>query len=1159
MPSGKQQTIEEQHFDADFFRTLAESVDDIVYVVNRRGRFVYFNPKGNELTGYSPEDIRNMRYLNLIADFYRDEAQEFYRQQVMSGTSHTYFELPIQCKNGKVIWVGQNIHMVDHGDSETYWFCVARDITESRSIKRRLHESEERFRTTFEQAPVGMIILDPEGRVLQSNEAFQTLFRYSKDDLRKLAYSDIIYPEDVGKSQTMLQELFQGMKNTLQMENRYVAKDGTLFWGLTSISPVFIRQDELSNWVVMIQDISEQKKRETVIRKMTRAVENAADMVVLTDENGHIEYTNHAFEHVTGYTRAEVMGKPFMFLHSHEEDPDIVSKMWDTVRHGEVWQGLVTNRKKNGDFFYEEQTVSPILNSQGAITSLVAVKRDVTRRIQLERESTISRILLERIIHELPSGVFIFDTTGLELRTWNKEAEKILGVNPGERMKDMTPVTRFAEAFGLHDLKGNLYSEEDLPLYIAVKNGTPAVKDNLVVHRPDGEKVFITAQAIPLHVDAEGQAINMVLVIFHDETEKRRVRLALEESAKRQEAILASVAQGVNHVVNRIFQFVNPALCEMFGYAPEELIGRTTECLYRSKEEYEAIGKEVVEQIETTGKFFKTIVARRKDGSTFECEISGRAIDISDFSKGFVGVWQDVTERNQYQRTLQRLNTLMTGVLEASFLFAIVTTDLDGNITLFSRGASRMLQWKEDEILQVHTPGVFFAPGQFRLERDEKTEMSGEDAFQYCLKELQQHGLHELRGWFVRKDGDTFPVHLVLNNLLDDQGNTVGYLLIARDIREELETQEKIKTYVAELQKSEESLRKLNAQKDKFLSIVSHDLRSPFNSILGFCDLLLDESVSFNEEEQRQYLQIIANAARQQLEMVNHLLDWSRLETGRLQYNPKKHNFAMLVRSSFDNLSGNAQRKDIKLIYSGPEIINVRVDEVLVKQLLTNLIGNALKFTEKGGEVEVSARPLDNKMVEVTVRDTGVGIAAEDLDKLFRIDTKFTSEGTEGEKGSGLGLALCNEITEIHGGTIRAESKQGEGSVFTFTLPGAVLKSILLVEDVHSEQLLYRRLLSQLLPYADVDVARNGSEAINIVKKHTPDLIITDYDMPLMNGEELIRRLKSNEETKHIPVVVVTGIDSMANSNRLAEAGADMVVKKPVTQATFHEIFDSLE
>jgi len=1151
--------MEDRIYNAEFFRTLVESVDDIVYVVDHRGHFVYLNPKGKELTGYSLEDLRNLHYLNIIADFYRDVARGFYRHQVLNGVDRTYYELPIQCKNGKIIWVGQNVHMVNRDNAKTFWFCIARDITEQKSVEKQLSESEERFRKTFEQAPIGMIILAPNGSIMQSNKAFQTLLEYSEEELRELTYTQITYPEDVDQSRLIYREIAEEKRSAVQMEKRYVTKKGNVIWGRASVSPVFDTQNELSYCIVMIEDISEHKKRETVIRKMTRAVENAADMVVLTDENGHIEYTNSAFEQVTGYTRAEVMGKPFMFLRSREEDPDIVNRMWETVRHGEVWQGLVMSRKKNGELFYEEQTVSPILDTQGKVTSLVAVKRDVTRRIQLERERTVSRILLERIIHELPSGIFIFDTAEFKLKTWNKEAEEILGVNPGERMKSFSSKAGFAKLFDLHDLEGNWYPEEEIPLYAAVKEGVPAGKDDIVVYHPDGEKVFISAQAIPLHVDAEGQTIDMVLLIFQNETEKRKARLALEESAKRQEAILASVAQGVNHVIGRIFQFVNPALCEMFGYKPEELIGRTTECLYRSKEEYEAIGKEVVEQIEKTGKFFKSILARRKDGSTFECEISGRAIDLNDFSKGFVGVWQDVTERNRYQRRLQQLNTLLNGVLDASDRFAIITTDLTGNITLFNRGATRMLQWKEDEILNIHTPGVFFAPGRFQLEQDEKTKMTGEDAFHYCLQELKEHGLHELRGWFVRKDGSTVPVHLVLNNLLDDKGSTVGYLLIARDIREELQAQEKIKTYVAELQKSEESLRKLNAQKDKFLSIVSHDLRSPFNSILGFCDLLLDESVSFDEKEQRQYLQIIANSARQQLELVNNLLDWSRLETGRLRYNPKKHNLAALVRRSFDNLSGNARRKGITLKYTGPEIINIRADDVLVIQLLTNLIGNALKFSESGGEVEVSARPLDNDMVETSVRDTGVGIAEEDLEKLFRIDAKFTSEGTEGEKGSGLGLALCKEITEIHGGSIRAESKKGEGSTFTFTLPGAVLRSVLLVEDVRSEQLLYRRLLSQLVPYASVHIAQNGAEAIEIMKQHTPDLVITDYDMPLMNGEELIRTLKSDEKTKRIPVVVVTGVDSMANSSRLVEAGADMVVRKPVTQATFHQILDSFE
>jgi len=236
------------------------------------------------------------------------------------------------------------------------------------------------------------------------------------------------------------------------------------------------------------------------------------------------------------------------------------------------------------------------------------------------------------------------------------------------------------------------------------------------------------------------------------------------------------------------------------------------------------------------------------------------------------------------------------------------------------------------------------------------------------------------------------------------------------------------------LRENESRLKELNATKDKFFSIIAHDLRGPFSSILGFSGLLLEQIMAKNQEGSEKYATIINRSAIRVMNLLGNLLEWSRTQTGRMEFAPEYFELNTMVSSVIDLLSGTAIQKSISVVQEMPEIAVVYADKPMMQTILRNLVSNALKFTRPGGLVSVGMKEQPG-MIEITVKDNGTGMTKSVVEKLFRIDQSYSSPGTSDERGSGLGLILCKEFVEKHGGSIRVVSVPGIGSEFSFTIP----------------------------------------------------------------------------------------------------------------------------
>lgn len=236
------------------------------------------------------------------------------------------------------------------------------------------------------------------------------------------------------------------------------------------------------------------------------------------------------------------------------------------------------------------------------------------------------------------------------------------------------------------------------------------------------------------------------------------------------------------------------------------------------------------------------------------------------------------------------------------------------------------------------------------------------------------------------------------------------------------------------VRENEQALHMANATKDKFFSILAHDLRNPLTIVIGFLDLLLTNDTKLDDEKKTHYIQKSYEASKRLHQLLEDLLDWSRIQLGKIQYEPAHIDVALIAEEIIDLLRNQAEKKGITLQARIPDQTIIYADERMITLVIRNLVTNAIKFTKSGGKIELTSKAI-GKDEAITVEDTGIGITQENIAKLFRVDIVYSTLGTAKEQGTGLGLILCKEFVEQHGGKIWVESEVGKGSRFTFTIP----------------------------------------------------------------------------------------------------------------------------
>ncbi|MDO1448698.1 HAMP domain-containing sensor histidine kinase [Rhodocytophaga aerolata] len=263
-----------------------------------------------------------------------------------------------------------------------------------------------------------------------------------------------------------------------------------------------------------------------------------------------------------------------------------------------------------------------------------------------------------------------------------------------------------------------------------------------------------------------------------------------------------------------------------------------------------------------------------------------------------------------------------------------------------------------------------------------------------------------------------------------------AYKVLKQQHQELMQNYEQLVSANKELQEAEQYLREVNNTKDKFFSIIAHDLKSPLNTIVGFLQLLNDHVDAFTNDELKNFAGSMNKSVKNLLGLLDNLLQWSRSQTGTIEYNPIEINLRDLINENITLLTGHAQSKGVHIENEIDEHICIKADVNMLHVIFRNLLSNAVKFTRKGGVVNVVAEHSKN-FLHISVKDNGVGISPEKLDTIFNLGATYSSNGTAMEKGNGLGLLLCKEFVEKNKGNIRVQSQPGKGSSFTVSLPHA--------------------------------------------------------------------------------------------------------------------------
>jgi PAS domain S-box-containing protein len=550
----------------------------------------------------------------------------------------------------------------------------------------------------------------------------------------------------------------------------------------------------------------------------------------------------------------------------------------------------------------------------------------------------------------------------------------------------------------------------------------------------------------------------------------------------------------------------------------------------------------------------------------------------------------------QRSAELQKISEHLRMMVEGIKDYALVMLDPDGRVLTWNIGAENLKGYTADEIIGKHF-SIFYSPEEVRLGKPERE-----------LRLAQAQGHCEDENWRVRKDGTRFIANVGITALRDEQGKLRGFAKVTRDITERKQNEKILEDYknhleglvherTAELEQARQQAETANRVKSEFLANMSHELRTPLNAIIGFSEVLKDGLVGDLAATQREYIGDIYDSGQHLLDLINDILDLSKVEAGKMTLELEPLELPVVLNNSLAIVKEKAAAHHIRLTSElAPDLGAMRADPRKLKQILYNLLSNAVKFTDDGGQVTLHVRrvpraevgkpsvdwplrtfPLPpgdfDEFLEISVRDTGTGIPVDGLASLFQPFTQISGGLARQHEGTGLGLVMVKKLAELHGGTVAAASAHGEGSCFFVWLPLRGNEAIsplspaprasfaaqageriaLVVEDDDRAAELIRMQLE--LEGLKVLRAKTAEAALELAAQQPLALITLDIMLPGMDGWELLARIKQLTELAHVPVVIISIV---ADNNKGFSLGAAAVLQKPISRDDLHGVLRSL-
>jgi PAS domain S-box-containing protein len=637
-------------------------------------------------------------------------------------------------------------------------------------------------------------------------------------------------------------------------------------------------------------------------------------------------------------------------------------------------------------------------------------------------------------------------------------------------------------------------------------------------------------------------------------TERRRAEQELQQRTTFLNTLITSspLAIVVGGAGGR-FELVNPAFEKLFGYTSDEAIGlRIDDLLYPSSLSREEMD-ERLERVKWET-IHETAKRRKKNGDLVDVEVNAVPLLLENGEQNVLALYQDISERLEAQKALRESEELFRTVSAAAPV-GIFCTDANGKILYTNKRWENLTGRSAENAMRGGWADAVHPEDRATVE---KLWESGV-ALQMELKDQCR---------FLTPEGHVNWVQWQTRALVGADGSSQGYVGVIEDITQRRAAEQR-------LVEAKEVAEAASRAKSEFLANMSHEIRTPMNGILGMTDLALDTDLT---PQQREYLDMVRSSAESLLGIINDILDFSKVEAGRMDIENISFSLLDCIEGALDPLAVRAQQKGLELTWSFQDDIpgTLMGDPTRLRQILINLVGNAVKFT-KEGEVSVLAQRLQSKdgfiPVQFTISDTGVGIPKEKHQQIFEAFSQADSSTTREFGGTGLGLSISARMIRLMKGEIGLESAPGKGTTFTFTLPFAMAKAgipgvaplacpelpnkkVLVVDD----KAINRSLLMQILPRWGLRPlsAKNGPEALEIFRKSVEEgapfsMVLLDQSMPGMHGYDVAKRIRLLAGNEHTAIIILSSAPCLADSERATELGVERILLKPLRRATLYE------
>jgi PAS domain S-box-containing protein len=1039
-------------------------------------------------------------------------------------------------------------------------------IINEKQKREGLRESEQKFRNLAEQTP-NMIFINQEGRVVFANKKCEEIMGYQREEIYSPDFDFLILiaPGDRDKIKANFAKNLRG-EETSSLEHALLTKEGKKIEAI--LATKLIEYGGEKAILGTVTDITELKRAEKALRESEEKYRNLFEegrdsIVVASAEAGIVIDCNRAATLLWGREKSELVGQPQSILHPPE-----------TIKYGTTRSFQQHLREKEGQLL-EEQIVTKngeirnveIMGSVfelGGRRLIQGIFRDITERKRAEEELKKSEERFRLVFESAPDAYYLNDLKG-NFIDGNKAAEKLTGY-------------KREEFVGMSFLKLNLLSAEFIPkaAYLLVKNlrGKPTGPDELILKRKDGSKVAVEISTHP--VKFEGKAV--VLGIARDITERKKGEQALKENEEKYRTLTENINIGVFRNTagpkNRFIE-ANPALVRMFGYKNRKaFLALNLSDLYQNVEDRERL----IEKLLTKG-FSRNeeVHVEKKDGNPIICSVSAVAVkDEQGSLQYFDGTIEDITERKRAEEELQeseeKYRTLVENAAEAILIAQ------DGMMKFVNRMASEITGYSEQELRS--SPFLEF------IHPDDR-QMVGE---RYLRRLNGDVSLPRYAFRLINKDGSIKWVEIgAVLVAWEDKPATLNFL---SDITERKRAEEElnkhrehleelVKERTRELEEAKIAADAANRAKSVFLANMSHEIRTPMNAILGFSQLMQrDDTLN---PQQWKHLDIINRSGEHLIALINDILEMSKIEAGRTTLNPTIFNLRALLEDLEMMFRVRTDAKKLNFSVEGlGQMPNYVVgDQSKLLQVFINLLGNAVKFTEKGGvvlRVRVKQEDSDRLRLLAEVEDTGPGIPETELNNLFKPFLQ-TQNSRRAGSGTGLGLAISKEFVRLMGGDITVGSKEGTGSLFKFDLqlresetgsdekkpesarvrglrPGQPTYRILIADDEETNLVMASRMLGNT--GFETRQATNGEEAVETFRAWQPHLIFMDMRMPVMDGFEAIRRIRAGAGGQDVKIISVSASAFSQNRREALQAGADDFIAKPFREAVLFEMIGKL-